>query len=117
MEHTEQALTGEQEEQPVCLQCLTPVDLLEYYCSNCGYASGQITPYLPYENIYYNYSAFCKLWKRLWYEKTSITMKIVGFALIVQHAPIMFVGIPFVLWIKIRRPTARLQKSEDDFNA
>src|SRR5262245_56313242 len=52
---------------PVCNRCLTPVDPLQHYCHVCFNAVGQLTPYIPFVNIPYNYSFYDILWVRLWF--------------------------------------------------
>ena len=54
---------------PVCLKCLTPHSALKHYCENCGETVGQLTPYVPYLNIPYNYSIFGRMWKRAFVEQ------------------------------------------------
>ena len=89
---------------PVCLKCLEPIDPLTHYCSNCGEATGNLTPYIPFVNIPYNYSIFGRMWNKFWYDKeVSIASKGLYFFLIIFLAPIMIVGLPFVLWNKYKK--------------
>jgi hypothetical protein len=97
--------------QPLCPGCLEPIDPLNYYCPKCGHASGQLTPYIPFVNIRFNYSIFGRLWHKLWYEKTSLPMKIISAAMIVVFVPIMLIGLPFVLWEKF---SSRKKQNESD---
>jgi hypothetical protein len=87
---------------PVCLKCLRPIDPAAYYCPKCGAASSALTPYIPFVNIRYNYSIFGRLWRKVWYEKSGLLMKLFGLFLIIVCVPIMLIGLPFVLWRKIR---------------
>ena len=40
----------QQKETPLRIKCLRPVDPLNYYCPHCGEATGQLTPYIPFEH-------------------------------------------------------------------
>lgn len=101
-------------EQAVCVRCFEPVDSRDYYCPKCGEASGQLTPYLPFINIRYNYSIFVRLWQKVWYEKCGLLMKAFSLFLIVCYVPIMLVGVPFVVWDKVvkRKKGAAAVKGE-----
>ncbi len=92
---------NEAKETPLCLKCLQPVDPLMHYCPNCGEAVGQLTPYIPFVNIRFNYSIFSTMWKKIWEGKdTGVFAKIFYLFLIVLCAPIMLIGLPFVLFKK-----------------
>lgn len=94
------------EEQPLCLRCLAPIRPLQHYCEKCGEAVGRFTPYIPFVNIRFNFSIFDKLWHRLWYDRErSIMSKAFYLLLIIATVPIMLVGLPFLLWAKIRSHT------------
>lgn len=94
----------DEEGQPVCLRCFTPFHPLQDYCENCGEAVGQLTPYKPFVNIRFNYSIFGRMWKIVWRDaEASLVLKSFCFVLIVLFAPIMLVGLPFILWEKSRR--------------
>ena len=58
-------------EVPLCLQCVHPVSPLDHYCPHCGQSVGQLTPYLPYEGIWFNAGMWGKLWDRLWYKNVE----------------------------------------------
>jgi hypothetical protein len=69
MEETSDTVTKQESlEQPVCLKCLHPFSQGTHYCNKCGDAVGQLTPYIPFVNISYNYSVFGNMWKRIWRE-------------------------------------------------
>ena len=91
------------EGQPLCPGCLEPVNPIDYYCPKCGAAAGQLTPYIPFVNIRFNYSIYGRLWQKVWYEKTGLLMKIFSLALIVIFVPFMLVGLPFVVWDKLKK--------------
>jgi hypothetical protein len=100
------------ENQPLCPSCLEPVNPLNYYCPKCGEA-GQLTPYIPFVNIRFNYSIFGRLWHKVWYEKTSLLMKIVSSAVIILFVPVMLIGVPFVIWDKLfKHKTRNISSSE-----
>ena len=98
---------GDGEPTPLCPRCLALVDPLQHYCK-CGEAVGQLTPYIPFVNIRFNCSIFGVLWPRLWARGTRLHARLGYFALLVLFAPIMFVGIPFVLrdWWRSRNAGA-----------
>jgi hypothetical protein len=98
---------GGGEEVPLCPGCMEPVDKLSYYCPRCGEASGQLTPYIPFVNIRYNYSFYNKLWRRIWYERCGIAMKLLAAGMIIFFVPVMLVGLPFMAWEKIQRSRDR----------
>ena len=88
---------------PVCPRCMTPFDPLQHYCKKCGEAVGQLTPYIPFVNIPFNCSVFGTMWHRFWFDKrTNIGMKILFLFLIILMAPVMLLGLPFVIWQKAR---------------
>ena len=98
---------GEGDGQPLCSRCLTPFEPGEHYCRKCGTAVGQLTPYIPFVNIRFNYGAFGGVWEKLWRRgQAGIFTKALCLMLIVVFAPIMFVGLPFRLWGKRRRRDA-----------
>ena len=91
---------------PVCLRCLTPYEPLQHYCDKCGTAVGQFTPYIPFVSIPFSVSLFERLWQRIWdSDSVHISKKVFYWALIVWWAPIMLLGIPFMLWD--RRPPSK----------
>ena len=95
------------ESTPLCPRCLAPVDPLRYYC-RCGEPIGQFTPYIPFVNIRFNYSIFGVVWRRLWARGTRLNARLGYFAMLALFAPVMFVGIPFVLrdWWRSRAARA-----------
>ena len=95
-------------EMPLCLHCLAPVHPLEHYCPRCGEAVGSFTSYIPFVNIRFEVSFFERLWDRLWHEpRAPIWSRVVSVAVIALLAPIMLVGLPFVLYRRARRRTAK----------
>ena len=92
---------GGEEGNPVCPRCLAPVDPENYYCPVCGEATGRVTPYVPFVNIPFNYAIFGRLWRKVWYEKAGLPMKAFSLFLILLYAPIMLIGLPFLLWEKL----------------
>lgn len=81
---------------PLCTRCLAPADPLKYYCE-CGEAIGQFTQYVPYVNIRFNNSIYGELWRRLLSPDTRLWLRCFSFGMLVLFAPIMFVGMFFVL--------------------
>lgn len=78
------------------------VEPVQYYCLKCGQASNRLTPCIPFVNIRYNYSIFGKLWRKVWYERVSLVMRLFGLIMIIVFVPIILIGMPFVLLEKIR---------------
>jgi hypothetical protein len=99
------------EATPVCPNCFEPVDPLDHYCKNCGEGSGQLTPYIPFVNIHYNYSIFGRMWNRVWQrDETPLPGRIFHFLLILIMAPIMLIGLPFTILRKHPRNPANHQQ-------
>lgn len=102
---------GQLEEAPLCLRCLAPVHPLQHYCHQCGDTVGQLTPYIPYVNIRFYVSIYERLWRRLWFEhRDSIWIKIFFIVFIAWTAPILILGMPFVLWRRWRADRHRLKR-------
>ena len=88
---------------PVCLRCLTPFDPLQHYCTNCGEAVGQLTPYIPFVNIGFSVSIYERLWRRIWFERRDRWWaKAFYFVFIAMFAEILLLVVPFVLWRRYR---------------
>ena len=98
---------------PLCPKCLAPIEPGNYYCPHCDEATGRFTPYIPFVNIRYNYSIFGRLWRKVWYEKASLPMKAFSLFLIVFCVPIMLVGLPFVLWDKLKGASCKEKRAVD----
>ena len=96
------------QEQPLCLHCLSPYDPLSDYCPSCGAVVGQLTPYKPYEGIRYNTAPFGTLWRKTWRSKETPTIvKCMYLVMIFLFAPIMLLGLPFELYAFIKRRRKR----------
>jgi hypothetical protein len=84
---------------PLCPQCLKTVDPLDYYCPHCG-SDEVINPlaaYMPFVRIRYMYSAFGKMWRKLWDGEAGFFMSIVYILLFINLAPILLVvGTPII---------------------
>ncbi len=92
---------------PICLRCLTPYEPLQHYCDKCGEAVGTLTPYIPFVNIRFNYSIFGTMWRRMWHvEGVPIAWKILYAFLILLMVPIMLIGLPFVIWARVKQRRA-----------
>jgi hypothetical protein len=90
-------------ELPLCLNCIRPVSPLDHYCPHCGQSVGQLTPYLPYEGIWFNAGMWGKLWDRLWYKNVdTVARKCFFFFLILIGTPILLLALPTVWWWKSR---------------
>lgn len=99
---------------PLCLQCLRPVSPLDHYCPHCGQSVGQMTPYLPYEGIWFNAGMWAKLWDRLWFRNIdSAARKCFFFFIILLGAPILLLALPTVWWRKSKTEEADLDQDAD----
>ncbi len=85
----------ESEGTPVCLRCFQQIDPLQYYCSNCGEASGQFTQYIPFVNIRWQASVWGQMWRQIWSTDVSIPGRVFRFLMIMWNAPIMLIGLIF----------------------
>ena len=86
----------EGEATPICIQCMKPIDPLDYYCRHCGEASGQLTPCLPFVNIRLQVSFWARLWRQIWSSEVSIPARVFRFLLIIWSAPILLIGLLFL---------------------
>ena len=93
-----------EEEIPLCLNCLQPVDPLAHFCPNCGRAVGQYTPLLPYESLWWRADVWGKIWNQLWSKEVSFVGRIFRFLMIIWNVPIMFIGLIPKLWHKKEIP-------------
>ena len=87
-----------QEEIPLCLNCLRPVDPLYHYCRHCGQATGQLTPYIPFVNIPFQVDFWKKLWDQLFSIEISFTGKLFRLFMIIYNVPFVLIGIIPKLW-------------------
>lgn len=94
-----------EEDIPVCVNCLTPVESpFQHYCRNCGNVTGKFTRYIPFVNIAFNYSIFRTLWEKMVNPETSVTVKIFYAFFIGLFAPVMLIiGLPIHIVLKIIR--------------
>lgn len=89
---------------PLCLRCLAPHSPHEYYCKHCGAAVGQFTPYIPFVDIPFYANFYGRLWKRVWHERgVPVLSRAFSLWLIGLLAPVMLVGLPFVILERRRR--------------
>ncbi|HUU43168.1 MAG TPA: hypothetical protein VMX57_05280 [Planctomycetota bacterium] len=94
------------EEIPCCTGCGRPYVKGQYYCQHCGTAVGNLTPYVPYVNIPFNYGPFTDLWKTLRGEAgAGIPRRILAAFVIILMSPIMIIGLPivFIEWLRNRK--------------
>ena len=91
---------------PLCTGCGRPYRRNQYYCDYCGTGVGNLTPYVPYVNIRFNYSPYGEMWRTLTSKrKASVGARVLCAVLIVLCAPIMLPGLVFVLveWLRNRK--------------
>lgn len=90
----------QEKETPLCLNCLHPVDPLYHYCPNCGEATGQLTPLIPFLNIPWQTRIWGRMWNQIWSKEISIPGKLFRLFMIIWNVPIMLLGIIPKLWHK-----------------
>lgn len=89
---------------PVCPHCFTPFGETQYYCAHCGESVGQLTGYIPFVNIRFATNFYGRLWRRAWFGKgAGLGTRILCLLVVSLAAPLMFVGLPFVLWDYMRK--------------
>jgi len=98
---------GKEKEAPLCLKCLRPVDPLYYYCSHCGEATGQLTPYIPFVNIPWQTRIWGQMWQQLWSSDISFAGRLFRLLMIILFAPILLVGLIPKLWQGLKRTNRR----------
>ena len=93
---------------PVCLDCFTPCDKLQYYCHNCDSFNpvNPLAAYIPFVRLRMHYGFYCTMWRMLWYDtKVSLILRLVFLLFICFSVPIMFpFGIGFLLFSKNAKP-------------
>jgi hypothetical protein len=94
---------GPQEEVPLCLRCLRPVDPRAHYCPHCGEAMGQLTPILPFESIPWQTRIFGQMWRQVWSRRVSIPGRLARLLVIVLFAPVLLLGLLFRPWRRSRK--------------
>ncbi|MHC4120072.1 MAG: hypothetical protein ACYSWO_21470 [Planctomycetota bacterium] len=104
-EHSESDV-GE-EEVPVCLRCIKPVDPANHYCPHCGEATGQLTHYIPFVNIPWQARIWGQMWRQIWSREVSVAGRLFRLFMIVWNVPIMLVGLIPVLWGIVKRAKNR----------
>ena len=86
------------EDIALCPRCLSRVAPSSYYCETCGEPTGNLTPYIPYVNIRFAVNFYSAMWRKAWYDQTTnVMIRLLCIVLIVLFAPIMLIGLPFVL--------------------
>jgi hypothetical protein len=80
---------------PLCLRCLKPVDPISHYCPNCGSATGQLTPYMPFESIRWYTGIWGQMWRQLDSPRVSGLGWFLRLLMIVWNAPVLLIGLFF----------------------
>lgn len=90
-------LAGEPEEVGHCPQCMTPFEAGQYYCNKCGFAVGNLTPYVPFVNIPFECYIWQRMWKRVWSDDpaTGFLKRALFLTMIGAMQPVMLLGLPF----------------------
>ncbi len=95
----------DEDSQPLCLQCLTPFEPLQHYCSSCGGTVGEFTRYIPFVNIPFYAEFLGKIWQKFWRSNAGVMKKIGLFIMVIIFwGPLLFLaGTPFELWRKYKK--------------
>ena len=88
----------EDEEIPLCLNCIQPVNPLQHIYPHCGRAVGQLTPLMPYESIRWQVDIWGKMWRQIWTNETSLAGKLMRLLMIAWRVPVMLIGVIPKLW-------------------
>lgn len=80
---------------PLCLECMMPVDPLDYYCSNCGQACNYLTQYIPFVNIRWSVNFYVKMCRQIWSREVSIVGRIFRLFMIIWFFPLVLIVMPF----------------------
>jgi hypothetical protein len=99
-----------EQENPLCLNCLQPVNPLHHYCPHCGRAVGQLTPIMPYESIRWQADIWGRMWRQLWSRNVSFVGKLFRLLMIIWNVPVMLVGLIPILWHKLNKDNGRVLK-------
>lgn len=96
---------------PLCSKCLKPFNPLQNYCDSCD-SNEVINPlasYMPFVRIRFNIGMFCKLWRRICYDKNiSTVLRLFYLIMVTLGAPILtIVGLPLLLFVRISEPKLR----------
>ena len=91
------------EDVPVCTQCLRPHSPLLHICPHCGNTVGQFTPNIPFVSIPFEVSFFAGAWRAMWADDTRPFKRVCCVLAILMFAPILLVGLPFILFQHARR--------------
>ncbi len=80
---------------PVCIRCFRPVDPLAHYCPQCGQATGQLTPYIPYLSIPWETRIWGQVWRQIWSRDVSLPGRMFRLFMVVWNVPFMLIGLLF----------------------
>ncbi len=98
----------EPDARPVCLNCFTHCDKLQYYCHNCDSFNpvNPLAAYIPFVRLRMHIGFYCTMWRMLWYDtKVSLTFRFVLLLFMCFAMPTMFaVGIGFLIFSKNASP-------------
>jgi len=102
-EFTQEDKSGEQEKEiPLCLRCAQPVDPLSHYCPNCGEATGQFTPGIPFVNLRMQVTFWMQAWNQVFSRRISIAGRCFRLFMIILNFPIITLAMPIMLWEKLK---------------
>lgn len=102
---------------PCCTGCARPYVRGQYYCTHCGTGVGNITPYVPYVNIRFNYGPFAGIWQGLKGDgEIGYGRWIVYVVIVLLVWPIVLIALPFMLaeWLRAGRARKGAADPRDD---
>ena len=90
---------------PLCTGCGRPVEGDGYYCPHCGAAVRNVTPYVPYVNIPFNYAPLGSLSEDAGTGGHGVVHWLMFAVFSIILLPIYAIGLPFILaeWIRNRK--------------
>lgn len=96
---------------PICPNCLTPCDRLQYYCEKCGSNEpmNPLASYMPFVRIRFHAGMYGRIWRRIWDDRgIPLLTRIFYVFVLLMGAPVMlFVGLPWAV-AKIRSLQLRI---------
>ncbi len=106
---------SEDEGGPVCPGCFEPCSPLSYYCEKCG-CNEPVNPlasYMPFVDIRFRVGMIGKVWRKTWRRETRLGERVVYIVMFLVFMPVFFVGLPFVLYERVKGGAAELAAGDE----
>jgi len=116
-ETIEQDETLAQDAVPICPNCLQPCDPLTNYCPHCGSneAINPLASYMPFVDLRFRVGMIGKLWRKTWSVQTAWLDRAIYIGLFFLFCPIiLIIGIPYLLYEKIKRYKQKSVSFQED---